>query len=192
MNPHGKIEKISPSLIFFNRYKKHILITLFFFLIVLLNPGIKNLIIMVILFIVGAVSQIHQKYIQPSLGFECYLFGTVIVGVVFGSVTGLFFGLFVTIAASIISGRMSAASFSLYLTTSLMGFLSPYVIGFLGISLGGALISLLSSVIITLFFMLYFGSDILRAITYSSTNIILNIFLFSLFGPPLLHVMTGI
>ncbi len=172
----------SKYLIFFNKYKKIFLIFIIFFLIGLLNPGVKNMIILFVLFIIGAFSQIHQRFIQPSLGFECYLFGTVITGAAFGSTTGLIFGVLVTIAASAISGRMSASSIAVYTTIGLMGLISPLVTGVIGITYGGIILSIISSIMITSFFMFYFGSDIIRAIVYTSTNVFLNIFLFTFLG----------
>lgn len=174
---------------FKSKYKKHALIALSFLLVIILFGNfIKPVFVIGLLIIVASLSTFYHNYMKLPFDFELVKISTVLSGVAFGAIAGLFVGISSVTIGRALSGRLDQDTITSLLAISVVAVLASIFKASDIVRLGMILVIVYYLVILPFIFM--FGKNILNASIYILSNIVINYFLFSRIAPVVLRIIT--
>lgn len=173
---------------FVYKYRHYITVIPLLFLVMLMLPSLRKFIVVLILFFLGAISTMHKRFISIGIGCECYVFGSVIVSIIYGPKAGALFGFITSFVSTGLSGRIIAPTFSLFIATAIIGYVSNPLYGIFGIFALGMIMTLLFNLIVLPVYF-FLGTPIFKVVVHFFSNVFLNILLFKYFAPLFLMLM---
>lgn len=162
-------------------------------LVVLFHNFFKALVLVMLLFLLGAFSTFYKKKLEGfgAIGFELVTFTTTITGIAFGSLVGAMFGLATALSSVVISKDVGITTPFFLLATAIAGGLAhPLSARFSIVPLGLMLVlfSTLTILVFTIFF--YRDAEIRAAAIFGiMTNLAVNYIFLAYLAKPLLALM---
>ncbi|MBN2454165.1 hypothetical protein JXB11_01325 [Candidatus Woesearchaeota archaeon] len=142
---------------------------------------IKGIAVMAALAAIGAVSLLYNRAIRVSLGIELVMMGTVITGLLYGTIPAAVVGVVSLFFAFLFTAHFTHATFVSFIAIIAVSFLVPVFSG-MGITWAGIILTVIYDAIIAAGY-LFLGSRVERTILFIATHIAFNVWVFTSVAP---------
>ncbi len=148
----------------------------------------KAIFLMALFITIGVISLYYMKYVKLSLGVELNLLGTVIIGLLYGTIPAIITGIVTLFVAELITERLTHSTVISFLGMIVIGITIPLFPKEWSITtVGICTVLLYDDIIIPLYLML--GSSPARSGIFLITHILFNIWVFSAVAPTVMNLI---
>lgn len=130
----------------------------------------------------------YKKTIEFPIEIEVLTFGIVLCTIAYGVKAGLIVAILGGLLSSILYGYISVFLLPLLLGYILVAFMTPFF-AFLNLAAAGIIITIIKNLFLFFFYHLVFSYDVGKNISFSVSNILVNLILFMNVAPFLVRVM---
>ncbi|HLD18401.1 MAG TPA: hypothetical protein VJB90_00115 [Candidatus Nanoarchaeia archaeon] len=170
-----------------NNYKKLIVALAAVLAIYLLFTGVRVIVVILAMIVIGAGSTFYQIFFRSPINFELIKFVTILCSVVFGPVPAIIVGIISNFIGKMMTGKLEA--------DFIASIIALVAISILASAFKGVDIVLLGIILVVVYHLIIFpivlslGGNIGYGVIYSGSNIIFNIATFNLLARPVLWIL---
>ena len=173
---------------FLNNKTNLFLSVIFVLFIVLFFTLIKNAFIIVFLIFISWILKFYERYVTLQIGVEFVMFTTILISYSYGPLIGAFSGVAALFLSTSWGGRYTASVFIAFILIVFVSFL-VVPLKFLGITTVGIILSILYDIILYFIYMNFLSGRMEKAIIFSVSHSIFNIWAFVVLAPKFIALM---
>lgn len=156
----------------------------------LLFPGVRALVLLTLLILIGAISMLYMRWVRLSLGLELVTLGFVVTTLIYGPLIGSIVAIISLFLGSIIAGYITFSIVVSFVGATIAAFIIS-ALEFESITTAGIIAVLIYNVIIVPGYIV-FGSRVWSTALFSITHISFNIWMFIAVAPGVFSVVKAI
>lgn len=150
---------------------------------------LKEFSIVLILFVLAAISVVYKKFGHIPIGFELISFNFIILIFAYNPIVAIVVTILVCVTSRILTAGLDPTFFIQIGLYTLLGFFSYFILG-LGLVMTGMIIVVLYNIIKRMIYTFAFGYDPVTNLIAGFLNISINYFLLSRLGPSVLGLLS--